>query len=379
MSKTALAVAAVALLLAATSLYQTMVYQSSLDSLRSSIASALQNTGSTVTVTTTVVHETSYTVIGQQVSYSDLYEKVKNSVVLIRVIKPFGVGVGSGFVYDQAGHIVTNNHVVEDATSITVVFLDRSSFDAELVGRDVDSDLAVVKIDPGDRRLEPLRLGDSDKLRIGDLVAAIGNPLGLEGTITIGVVSQKGRLLSTARGFSIPGVIQTDAAINPGNSGGPLINMAGEVVGVTTAIEPAGVGIGYAVPSSIIRRVVPALIEKGHYERSWLGIAGLSMDDRIARAINIDITRGVLVTSVVNGSPASSSGLRGGSRNVVVDGRTIPVGGDIIVAINGTQVNSLDDFLLYMEENTSPGMKLVLTVYRDGGFVDVPVTLAVRP
>ncbi|MEM4237054.1 MAG: trypsin-like peptidase domain-containing protein, partial [Candidatus Caldarchaeum sp.] len=243
----------------------------------------------------------------------------------------------------------------------------------------VDSDLAVIKLENPPKNLKPLKLGNSTELRIGEEVIAIGNPFGLEGTLTTGVVSQKGRLLPTGRGYSIPGIIQTDAAINPGNSGGPLLNMRGEVVGVNTAIEPGGVGIGYAVPSSIVARVVPALIKDGVYRRSWMGISGTTLDMDIAAAGGYNVTRGVLISQVVNNSPAQRAGLRGGDRTVVVNGVQIVVGGDVIVAVNGVPINSIDELLVYMEEKTSPGQTITLNIVRNNQFITVSLTLATRP
>jgi S1-C subfamily serine protease len=378
MTRLALTLSLVSIVLLAATIYQVASIQSDLANLKAKIPSAI-TPATTVTVTTTVTKPVPVVMGGVSASYSELYDAVKMSVVMIRVSSPVGSAVGSGFVYDETGHIVTNNHVVQGATSIRVVFLDGGIYEARLIGADVDSDIAVLKIDHGERKLIPIRLGDSHSLRIGDVVAAVGNPFGLEGTLTIGVVSQKDRVLPTSRGFSIPGVIQTDAAINPGNSGGPLINMQGEVVGITTAIEPAGVGIGYAVPSSIIKRVVPALIEKGFYQRSWLGVTGLSMDEEISKALGVEVRRGVMIAEVVRGSPADQAGLRGATRTTTLDGRRIPVGGDIITAINGSAIGSIDEFLLYMEEYTSPGQQVVITLYRDGGYVNVTATLGVRP
>ncbi len=378
MSRLALALSLVSIVLLVATIYQVAIIQSETVNLKSRI-SQLSNMPFTVTVTKTISQPVSVGARLQPQSYSELYEMVKESVVTVRVSSRLGASVGSGFVYDESGHIITNNHVVQGSTSVKVIFLDGEIYEARLVGADVDSDIAVLKIDPGYRNLKPLKLGDSHSLRIGDVVAAVGNPFGLEGTLTIGVVSQKDRTLPTSRGFSIPGVIQTDAAINPGNSGGPLINMLGEVVGITTAIEPAGVGIGYAVPSSIIKRVVPALIEKGVYQRSYLGLTGISLDGEISRAIGVDVQRGVLIAEVVRGSPADKAGLRGGTRTITLDSRRIPVGGDIIIAINGTSIGSVDEFLLYLEENTSPGQSVELTLYREGGFVTLTAILGVRP
>ncbi|MEM4186704.1 MAG: trypsin-like peptidase domain-containing protein, partial [Candidatus Caldarchaeum sp.] len=316
---------------------------------------------------------------GRVSNYTAIYEMVKDSVVMIRVLGQVGSAVGSGFVYDTEGHIVTNNHVVGGGRVFRVVFSDGSMFTAKVVGTDVDSDLAVLKIENPPQGLKPLKLGDSSALKIGEEVIAIGNPFGLEGTLTTGVVSQKGRLLPTGRGFSIPGVIQTDAAINPGNSGGPLLNLRGEVVGVNTAIEPSGVGIGYAVPSSIVARVVPELIQKGSYKRSWMGISATTLDMDIAAAMGAKVQKGVLIVDVTANGPAHKAGLRGGDRNVVVNGVPVRVGGDIITAVDGTPVNSMDDFLLYMEEKTSPGQTITLTIFRGGETLNIQVTLGVRP
>ncbi|MEM1950135.1 MAG: trypsin-like peptidase domain-containing protein, partial [Candidatus Caldarchaeum sp.] len=328
-----LAVAALTLL----NIYQTLVIHSETRSLIlqvSTLAAQIQKTPQTVRVETVVVHNL------EASDFSSLYEMVKDSVVMVRVFFASGSTVGSGFVYDALGHVVTNQHVVRGGTSFRVVFSDGSTYSARVVGADVDSDIAVLRIENPPEGLKPLRLGNSSELKIGEPVVAIGNPFGLEGTVTSGIVSQKGRLLPTGRGYSIPGVIQTDAAINPGNSGGPLLNLKGEVVGVNTAIEPSGVGIGYAVPSSIVSRVVPALIQNGSYQRSWMGISAVSLDIDIAAAMGASVSKGVLVVDVVPNSPAQRAGLRGGDRNVVVNGAPVRVGGDIITAIDGRQVSS---------------------------------------
>jgi S1-C subfamily serine protease len=376
-SKVSTALTIAVLLLVAFSLYQTVFLQQEVDRLRQSLSVGT----TTVTQPTTV---TELRTITQQLylggaNYSAIYENVKDSVVMIRVLSSSGGAIGSGFVYDEKGHIVTNNHVVQAGNIYRVVFRDGNTYAATLVGSDVDSDLAVLRIVNPPTTLKPLKLGDSKALKIGEEVIAIGNPFGLEGTLTVGVVSQKDRLLPTGRGYSIPGVIQTDAAINPGNSGGPLLNMRGEVVGVNTAIEPAGVGIGYAVPSSIVARVVPKLIESGKYERGWIGIQSTTLDMDIAAAMNAPVQRGVLIVDVVPNSPAQRAGLRGGDRTVSVFNTVVKVGGDIIVAVDGRPVGSLDELLLYLEENTSPGQTVVFTVVRGRENLTVNVTLGVRP
>jgi len=331
----------------------------------------------TVTETSTIREEGS-----GGLSVSDIYDMVKDSVVSINVVTPFGRGIGSGFVYDAEGHIVTNNHVVEGGVRITVVFLNGTSPQAEIVGRDPDSDLAVLKVDPNGMALKPLKLGDSKSLRVGEMIIAVGSPFGLQGTITAGIVSQKGRLLETVRGYSIPGIIQIDAAINPGNSGGPLLNMKGEVVGVTTAIESSTgnfAGIGYAIPSSIVSKIVPELIKNGAYRHSWLGISGKNMNPAIAKAMNTDVTSGYLVEFVVKDGPADKAGIRGGSRSVTIEGVNVMIGGDIIIGIDGQPVRIIDDLLSYLIENTRPGDTVKLTIIRQGSVINIDVVLGARP
>ncbi|MCS7135759.1 MAG: trypsin-like peptidase domain-containing protein [Nitrososphaerota archaeon] len=325
-----------------------------------------------VTVTKTVVAVSPVT---------EIYEQVKDSVVLIRATSYYGTSIGSGFVYDRLGHIITNNHVIEDSYRITVTFLDGTSLTASVVGTDPYSDLAVLKVRTDVVALKPLKLGNSSELMIGEQIVVVGNPFGLAGSVTTGIVSQKGRLLETAYGYSIPGVIQFDAAVNPGNSGGPLLNMKGEVVGITTAIEsPIGgfVGVGYAIPSTIIARVVPALIEKGSYAHSWIGIVGMNMNEEIAEAMNVNVTRGVLITDIVPGSPAEKAGLRGGDRTARIGGQTIKVGGDIIIAMNGIPIKTIEEMLTYLEEKTSPGDVVTFSVIRGSKTVQVSVVLGER-
>ncbi len=378
-SKASVSMAILVVVLTAFNIYQFSVIQAENQLLRQSISSLANKLETTPTP---AIHQTTtvYSVEAAGVSnFTVLYEMVKYSVVMIKVFSPTGSAIGSGFVYDTQGHIVTNHHVVRGGTSFRVVFIDGSMYKATVVGTDVDSDLAVLRIENPPPGLKPLKLGNSSQLKIGEVVVAIGNPLGLEGTLTTGVVSQKGRLLPTSRGFSIPGVIQTDAAINPGNSGGPLLNLRGEVVGVNTAIEPSAVGIGYAVPSSIVARVVPALIVKGSYQRGWLGISAITLDMDIAAAMGTNVQKGVLIVEVVPNSPAAKAGLKGGDRNVVINGVPVVVGGDIITAVNGVAITSMDDFLLYMEENTSPGQTVTLTIVRGDQTLNVKITLGVRP
>ncbi len=299
-------------------------------------------------------------------------------------------GQGSGFVYDRDGHIVTNYHVAGEADQIRVIFADGTAVEATLVGADPDSDLAVIKVDPAKApELQPLPLGDSEALQVGQMVVAIGNPFGLSGTMTSGIISALGRMLpsqaATADGsrFNITDIIQTDAAINPGNSGGPLLNLAGEVIGVNTAIESTtrqNAGIGFAVPSKTVSRVVPVLIAEGRYAHPWLGISGTTVNATIREAMNLpEDQTGVLIASVDNTGPAARAGLLGSSRDARVDDTTIKVGGDIIVSVDGRPVVTFDDLLDYISNETEVGQTITLGILRNGQLSEVRVTLAPRP
>jgi len=302
---------------------------------------------------------------------------------------PFGESFGSGFVWDSQGNIITNNHVVAGADKIEVTFSDETVAPAELVGTDPDSDLAVIHVDLPPDQLQPVLMGDSDELRVGQLAIAIGNPFGLEGTMTVGIVSALGRSLPAGDGltggpvYSIPNVIQTDAPINPGNSGGVLLNDTGEVIGVTTAIESpvrANAGIGFVIPSSIVERVIPELIENGSYAHPYLGISGISLFPDLAEAMDLEKDqRGALVAVVVPGGPAEKAGLRGSEDQVSIDGMDMFVGGDVITAIDGEAVEDMDDLIAYLSANVVVGQEVVLSVLRDGKEIDIVVTLEARP
>jgi serine protease Do len=298
-------------------------------------------------------------------------------------------GLGSGFVWDREGHIVTNNHVVDGATKVTVTFLDNTTALAEVVGTDPNSDLAVIKVDLPPEKLNPVQMADSTQVRVGQLAVAIGNPFGLEGSMTVGFVSALGRSLPVASSnmlaatYTIPDIIQTDAPINPGNSGGVLVNDEGLVMGVPTAIESpvrANAGIGFAVPSAIVQRVVPALIEDGYYEYPWLGISGTSLNSELAQAMDLEADqRGVLVVAVISDSPAGEAGLRASEQQVELAGGQAQIGGDVIVAIDGQPVTEFDDLVTYLARSTSVGQAVNLSILRDGREETVRVTLAVRP
>ncbi|HUX77223.1 MAG TPA: trypsin-like peptidase domain-containing protein [Anaerolineae bacterium] len=324
----------------------------------------------------------------------NLYQRVNPAVVYIEVLVNDGgtlapLGSGSGFVIDTEGQIVTNNHVVEQADALRVVFSDGGVADAQILGLDPYSDLAVIQVDLPPERLVPLELSDSSTLQVGQRVVAIGNPFGLEGTMTVGIVSALGRTLpaqvlqGTGR-FSNPEIIQTDAAINPGNSGGPLLDIRGRVIGVNTAIRSTtgtNSGIGFAVPVNTVKRIVPTLIEEGAYRYPYLGI---SYDTRFTMAelagpLGLPVTHGALIDEVTPGTAAAQAGLRGGNHEVEVMGTTVNAGGDIIVAIDGTKLRDFDDLIAYLVRETEVGQEVTLTVIRDGEELEIPVMLGERP
>ena len=295
-------------------------------------------------------------------------------------------GVGSGFVIDKEGHIVTNNHVVEKAEEVQVTFHDGTVVRAKVIGTDPDSDLAVIKVDVPEATLYPVELGDSDSLEVGQRAIAVGNPFGLRGTLTTGIISALGRSLPLGRAsavigarFTIPELIQTDAAINPGNSGGPLLDSQGHVIGVNTAYDPNVSGVGFAVPVNTVKRVVPRLIKDGHYTYPWLGISGSDLSLDIVEAMNLPVQRGAIVLEVTPDSPAARAGLQGSTRTVKRAGREFKVGGDVIIAIDGQKVEQFEDILVYILRYTEVGQEVKLTIIRDGREQSVGVKLGERP
>jgi S1-C subfamily serine protease len=293
-----------------------------------------------------------------------------------------GQGAGSGFVLDDAGHIVTNHHVVAEAERVTVLFYDSTEVEAEIVGTDPQSDLAVIRVASMPDGVKPLPLTNSDDVRVGDWVIAIGNPFGLGGSMTVGIVSATGRVIPAAvTSFSIPQAIQTDAAINPGNSGGPLLNTSGEVIGVNAQIvSPGGqtnAGVGFAIPANIVRRVAPVLIDHGTYQWPWLGVRGTSLDLALAEANNLDTQKGAYIHEVISGGPAAEAGLQGSSGTTTVSGIQVPTGGDVVVAVNGEPVVDWSDLLANIALR-SPGDRVTLTVIRDGQRTEIPVELEAR-
>lgn len=348
------------------------------------------------------VINTSAQVASQQEAMVSLYQTVSPGVVTIQVITASGGALGSGFVFDAAGHIVTNYHVVSGAANnkVEVDFMSGFKTYGTVIGVDTDSDLAVIKVDAPAAELHPLTLGDSSTVKVGQTVIAIGNPFGLNGTMTLGIISALGRTLDSehatpgngAQGgqpFTAGDLIQTDAAINPGNSGGPLFNTNGEVIGVNRAIsttsstatgEPVNSGIGFAVSSNIIKRVAPILIRDGKIDYPYLGISStssLSLDE--INALGLKQFTGAYVTDVVKGGPANAAGIKGADPAQPTSIQGLNAGGDLIVSIDGHPVKQFDDLLAYLITNKGPGDTVVLTVLRGGAQQDITITLGKRP
>jgi S1-C subfamily serine protease len=333
-------------------------------------------------------------------SLPDLYTKVQKSVVQVTErdnSNEIGSRLGSGFVYDKDGHVITNYHVLTSGTNnnneLQVTFLDGNVYPADLVGVDQFADLAVIKVkNISSDKLAPLPLANSSSLRIGESVVAIGNPFGLSGSMTQGIVSGLGRLLPSdenqdnlagaGSSFSIPNIIQTDAAINPGNSGGPLIDTQGRVVGINTAIfsnTGAYSGVGFAIPSNSISKVATSLIQNGSYHHPYIGIIGLSLTPDLSKQIGLNQTKGFLITSITKGSPADKSGLRAGSTTTTFNGRDVEVGGDIILKIDNREVTKIDDILAYLESQKHVGDKVHFTILRDNAIKELDLILGDRP
>ena len=294
-----------------------------------------------------------------------------------------GQSLGSGFVIDKAGHILTNFHVVDGAKEVFVNFSGDDKYKATIVGTDPSTDLAVLQIDAQSRALTPLPLGNSDAIQVGAPVVAIGNPFGLDRTVTAGIVSALQREVQAPNGFTIDKVIQTDAAINPGNSGGPLLDADGKVIGINSQIETGGgstgnVGIGFAVPINTVREVASEIMKTGKAEHAYLGVKMQTIDETLAKTASLPAQKGVILTTVQPGSPAAEAGLQGGTRSVVIDGTTYTVGGDVITKANGRQLESADE-LREIVTSKDPGDKLTLEVHRDGSTETVTVTLGSQP
>ena len=316
-------------------------------------------------------------------SLIDIFEKSEASIVQVSVVRgESDGGMGSGFVYSDEGYVITNQHVVQDAERVMITFLDGEAYIGNVIGTDRDLDIAVVKVEPTNTYLQPIKIGDSSKLKVGEKIAAIGNPFGLSGSMTSGIVSQMGRLLPQETGYSIPDVIQTDAAINPGNSGGPLINMKGEVVGINTAIHSATgefSGIGFAVPANTVKKVVPVLIQDGEFKHPWMGISGTDVDPELAEVRGLNSSKGFLVVSVIEGSPAETAGLLGVTETKETDGREFALDGDIILSIDGETVRKISDILVHLQREKSVGDEMVLSVNRGGEILELTMVLEERP
>lgn len=296
-------------------------------------------------------------------------------------------GTGSGFIYDDKGHIVTNYHLVGNASKIMVSFSEEAMYEAEIVGTDPSTDLAVLKITEEAKLPPPLPVGDSDRLQVGQFVVAIGNSFGLRRTVTFGVISAMGRVIHSPNGRFISEVLQTDAPINPGNSGGPLLDLQGNVVGVNTMIlSPSGgsSGVGFAVSSSTIHKVCPVLIKKGKYPHPWLGLQTVNLNKGLIKffekaGVKIPVKKGIVVVNVFSESPADKAGLQTGDQLLQIGMFQLPVGGDVIVAVDGKSVSTYKDLALYLESNTEIGDTVELTLYRDQKKMNEKATVAERP
>jgi S1-C subfamily serine protease len=313
----------------------------------------------------------------------NVYAQVSPSVVCVTAENYFGECIGSGFVIDLEGHIVTNNHVAEAVPNLLVTLADEVTVPAEIVGLDPATDLAVLAIDVPPEELTPIEFGDSASLQVGQRAIAIGNPFGLERTVTTGIISSLGRTLRRDdSAFQLAQIIQTDAAINPGNSGGPLLDSQGRLIGVNTAIRSTtGVnsGVGFAIPVDIVKIVVPELIAHGRYRHPWLGISGTSISPEMVRTLSLPADSGVLIFRVEPGGPAEKAGLLGGTRQENVSGQIITVGGDILIAIDGQTVKDFEDLINYLASSTRVGDVVALTVMRDGEVIQIEVMLEERP
>lgn len=342
-------------------------------------------------VTQNIAYQNVTYVVGVNFSLSQLYEQIKDSVVMVRGITvqyywgvPYYSQVqGSGFVHNFTGQmvIITNYHVIHETFNITVTFINGNAYEATVLGFDPYSDLAILSAQAPENEYKPLEIVSSSTLNVGDPVIAVGNPYGLAGSMTTGIVSALGRTITEdlTGGYPIANVIQTTAPLNPGNSGGPLLNYLGQVVGITTAIVSDSQGLGFAIPSNTILREIESLVTKGKYDQhSWLGAAGIDMNYEIAKAMGVTVTYGWLITQVTSGGPAEKAGLQGGPQRVLIVGQWVTIGGDIIIAINGTRIRNIDDLASYLEEYTLPGQTINVTIIRNNEAMNLTVTLGKR-
>jgi len=353
----------------------------------------LQPTDNSTYTEPVIIQNEAVNYVNQQDKLIQIYEQANPGVVAIRVLSEEGGGLGSGFVIDKEGHIVTNYHVVRDANDLEIAFSSGYKTRGEILGTDSDSDIAVIKVDAPSDELHPLPLGDSNQVRVGQIVVAIGNPLGYDGTMTTGIISSLGRTLDSLHAapggnfFTAGDIIQTDAAINPGNSGGPLLNLNGEVVGINFAIQsnsidlngnPVNSGIGFAVSINIVKRVVPTLIANGSYDYPYMGVSSLpEITIYLQEILDIPQTSGVYILEVTPGSPADEAGLRAGETPTELP--SYYAGGDLITAIDGIEVRDFSDMITYILNNTSPGDVVTFTVLRNGEEIQIDLTLGIRP
>ncbi len=343
-----------------------------------------------ISFVTLFVTENAFSITEDEKNNIAVYEKVADGVVNVTstaiqmdfFFNPFPTqGSGSGSIIDTRGHILTNHHVVANAQKLEVTLADGSKWPAKLIGLDSDNDLAVIKIEAPKEKLKIISMGDSKNLRIGQKVLAIGNPFGLERTLTTGVISSLGRTIRSDMGTLMEDIIQTDAAINPGNSGGPLLNSEGEIIGVNSAIiSPSGgsVGIGFAIPVNTAKKVVPELIAKGYVTYPWIGATIQSLIPEIAKFLKLKVERGAMIADVVKGGPADKAGLKGGNQRVQVGNMIVIVGGDIVVKADQHDVKTHDELIRYIREK-KPVDSILLKVFRKGKFEEVKVTLGERP
>jgi S1-C subfamily serine protease len=325
-------------------------------------------------------------------SVSEIYQNIKDGVVVITDMQPqtsllgtsYSLVQGSGFVYGLNGQmvVITNYHVIAQGVNISVTFSDGNGYSASVLGVDPYSDLAVLSTTAPETEYHPLTIVSSSTLNVGDFVAALGTPFGLSGSLTVGIVSQLGRTITeeTTGNYPIANVIQTDAPINPGNSGGPLVDSQGQVVGINTAGISGSTGVGFAIPSDTILREIDTLVTTGTYtQHSYLGITSVDMNYDIASQTGVSITYGVLIQDVTAGSAAANAGIQGGDRQQTIDGAQILVGGDIIIALNGTKIITMDQFSAYLAQNTLPNQNITITVLREDEEVNLVATLGTRP
>lgn len=363
-----------------------------IDSVQEQLAT-LQQQVSNLQSTQNLNCQNSTYILDGNVSLSQLYEQVKDAVVVVRGVlvqydifhRPYYSQVqGSGFVYNFTGEmvVVTNYHVIEDAVNITVTFVDGNGYSATVLGSDAYADLAVLSTSAQLSEFAHLEIVSSSSLEVGDQVIAVGNPYGLAGSMTTGIVSALGRTITEEMTGSYPiaNIIQTSAPINPGNSGGPLLNLQGQVVGITTAIISDSQGLSFTIPSNTILREISSLVTDGSYnQHAWLGASGTDMTYEIAQAMNVNVTYGWLLTQITSGGPADEADLQGGTRQVIVAGETTIIGGDIIIAIDGARITNTDALSTYLEEHTSPNQTISVTIVRGSETMTLSVTLGTRP